>query len=421
VPEAGRGSLPQVIGSEPWRAGPINCVALKGEIDMAMNQNAAVVGVFQDRAQAERAVDDLKRAGFNDEQIGFVARDGSGDAGATETTNTGEGTPGGGAVGGAVGGGILGGILGAAAALLIPGIGPIVAGGILAAALGGAAIGAVAGGLIGALTDMGVPEEEAQYYDQEFRSGRTIVTVQAGNRREEAMDILRRDGAYDASNRGADMTAYDTTTAGNAGAYDTAAGGAVAYDTTRNAGAYDTTAGNAGTYNTETTTQTTTQNRAGMSNTGVDTDQGNQRIELREEQLTPTKQAVQAGEVQVNKVVREEQQQVPVTLRHEEVRVERHAVDQPLQAGDIGDIKDETINVPIYEEQAQLQKQGRVREEVTLHKDQVEEQQTLTGTTRREELDVDSTGDARIRGDENIDAGMQQNYDQTQRNQQNQP
>jgi hypothetical protein len=100
-----------------------------------------------------------------------------------------------------VGGGVVGGLLGAAAALLIPGLGPALAGGILAVTLGGAALGAVAGSFAGALTGFGVPEEEAMYYQNELEMGRTIITVKAPERYQEALEILRQDGAYDATAR----------------------------------------------------------------------------------------------------------------------------------------------------------------------------------------------------------------------------
>jgi hypothetical protein len=69
------------------------------------------------------------------------------------------------------------------AGLAIPGIGPILAAGPIAAALGGAlggaGLGAAAGGLIGALTDMGVPEHEARHYEDAVRQGKTLVTVRS--------------------------------------------------------------------------------------------------------------------------------------------------------------------------------------------------------------------------------------------------
>src|SRR5919112_1431901 len=78
-------------------------------------------------------------------------------------------------------------------ALAIPGIGPVVAGGALASAFGigggtavaGAGIGAAAGGLVGALTGLGFSHEEASYYDEGVRGGRTLVTVHEGDDYEE--------------------------------------------------------------------------------------------------------------------------------------------------------------------------------------------------------------------------------------------
>ncbi len=62
-------------------------------------------------------------------------------------------------------------------ALLIPGIGPIVAAGALATTLGGAALGAAAGGLLGALVGLGIPEEDAQGYEESVRQGSILLTV----------------------------------------------------------------------------------------------------------------------------------------------------------------------------------------------------------------------------------------------------
>ena len=111
-----------------------------------------------------------------------------------------------GAVTGAVGGGILGGLAGlliGIGALVIPGIGPVIAGGALATAFGtavgtavaGAGLGAAAGGIVGALVGMGVPEEEARYFESGFRSGRILVSVRSEGRVMEALDILERNGA----------------------------------------------------------------------------------------------------------------------------------------------------------------------------------------------------------------------------------
>jgi len=133
------------------------------------------------------------------------------------------------------------------------------------------------------------------------------------------------------------------------------------------------------------------------------------RVPLREEQLTANKQSVQAGEVQLNKVVHEKEQQIPVNLRHEEVVVHREAVDRPLGEGEIGDMQEDVIRVPVYEEQAELQKQARVRDEVTLDKEVREHQQTLSGTARHEHLEVQPGGDVQVQGDTGTNANR--NFD----------
>jgi hypothetical protein len=164
---------------------------------MAVIGHATVVGVFHDREAARKAVEELRRAGFREDQIGVVSRD------VAATTMTGEAYGSGtssaweeGAATGAAAGAGVGALwaLGIAAGVLPP-LGPVIAGGLLASVLASAAGGAAVAGVVGALIGLGIPEEEAKYYDNEFQSGRTLVTVQAPGRYEEADEILRRHGA----------------------------------------------------------------------------------------------------------------------------------------------------------------------------------------------------------------------------------
>ena len=154
-----------------------------------------VVGLFRNQTDAERGIQRLKQSGFNENQIGVALRDRSQQKELAEGTGTQVAE---GAATGAISGGVLGGVIGLLAgvgALAIPGVGPIIAGGTLASTLAGAGIGAAAGGLLGALVGMGIPEEDAKHFDEGFRAGGTLVTVNAGNRADEARICLFESGA----------------------------------------------------------------------------------------------------------------------------------------------------------------------------------------------------------------------------------
>ncbi len=82
---------------------------------------------------------------------------------------------GGAAVGAGLGG--LAGLVAGLAALAVPGVGPIIAAGPLAAVLGGVVAGSTTGGIIGALSTIGVPDEYARKYAAAIEQGQTLVSV----------------------------------------------------------------------------------------------------------------------------------------------------------------------------------------------------------------------------------------------------
>jgi hypothetical protein len=167
---------------------------------MATTQRTTLVAAFPDRLKAEHAVDELERAGFPADDVGYAIRGSDAVQGGMITDTQGAKDRKGAVTGMATGAG-LGAVLGAAAALLIPGVGPVVAGGVLAMAFGGAVAGTAVGGIFGAMTGLGVSEDEARFYEREFQSGRAIVAVKAGARAADAAAILRKHGGYDLQNR----------------------------------------------------------------------------------------------------------------------------------------------------------------------------------------------------------------------------
>lgn len=148
--------------------------------------NKRIVGVFAAEYEASRAIEELKRQGCRTEDISIIARNNeSADTLRDESgTQAPERIATGAATGGLLGG--LTGLLMGIGALAIPGIGPIIAAGPLAATLAGAAIGASSGGLVGGLIGLGIPEEEAKRYDNYVGEGHILVMVDVeGERKEE--------------------------------------------------------------------------------------------------------------------------------------------------------------------------------------------------------------------------------------------
>ncbi|MGH7490138.1 MAG: hypothetical protein ACREMY_31705, partial [bacterium] len=162
---------------------------------------ANVIGIFDNSPQAHAAVEQMVNAGIDREQISLVRRDADHEKIQDDTTKPAGGVGKGAGVGAALGG--VGGLIAGIAGLAIPGIGRIQAARPIAAAIGGAlagaGLGAAAGGLIGALTDMGVPEDEAKHYEDQVRQGKVLVTVRADNDNEadRASNIMDVQGAVD--------------------------------------------------------------------------------------------------------------------------------------------------------------------------------------------------------------------------------
>ena len=169
-----------------------------------------IVGSFDSFEEAQEVFRDLQQCGFSRDDVSIIGNNATGQF----ASRTGDLPPdgpatlsdtGSGAATGAAAGGVLGGAAGLVVGLMglaIPGVGPIVAAGPLAAALAGAGVGAVAGGLIGGLTGAGVAEDDAHYYAESVRRGGALVTVRADDSRaEEAARIMRTHGAVDIERR----------------------------------------------------------------------------------------------------------------------------------------------------------------------------------------------------------------------------
>lgn len=330
---------------------------------MAKVQQEVIVGVFADREKAQQAVNQLRAAGFREDQIGVAARDGKKVKGATkvkgEGTKVEEGAVAGLAAGAGVGAlwglGIVAGIL--------PAIGPAIAGGTLAAILSSTAAGAAVATLAGALIGLGIPEEEAEFYEKEFQSGKIIVTVKAGRRTAKAREILSRHGAYDIKSR--EETRSVTTRTG------TLRGRTSKPRTTL------------GTKATRTVTHK----------------EGEKTIPVKEEEIQVKKRPVKTGEVRVRKEVHVEPRTVEVPVTSEEVVIERRPAGRRAAGSNINPAGEE-IHIPVSSEQVHIEKRPVVTEEVTVGKRKVSGTRRVSSSVRKEKVRVEKQGNPKV--DENI-------------------
>ena len=164
-----------------------------------------ISAAFDSQDEAERAVAELRQAGVDTGSLSIIARnrgtttarDGEGEITDEHHSNLLRGILGGGALGAGLG----------VAALAIPGVGPLVAAGAIAASVVpeamavGAAVGAAAGTFNEVLLKHGIDEEDVSYYGDQMKKGGVLVTVNpgAGVDASRARDILTRCGGHTAS------------------------------------------------------------------------------------------------------------------------------------------------------------------------------------------------------------------------------
>jgi uncharacterized protein (TIGR02271 family) len=327
---------------------------------------AAIVGIFAQRSDAQRAVSALRQAGFSENEIGMVSQ--NQDGAIARQDGDGNNAAEGAAIGAATGVGV-GALwaLGIAAGVL-PAIGPAIAGGIFASILTSAAGGAAVGGLVGALVGLGIPEDEAEFYESEVKAGRTIVTVQTDTRRSEAIDIMQKHGA---SMRGAR------------------------------------TDGNGPHFSTQNRVASSESHAYGRTDSLKDTDACNlpsagsrdrdaSTVQLKKEEVHARKESQEAGEVRVRKDVVTEHKTFDVPVTKEEVVIERRPVSHKATSGDMVSSQEE-VRIPLREEQVRVEKDTVVNEEVSIGKRAVTETKHVAADAKREELHVERQGKAVVK------------------------
>ena len=365
-----------------------------------------VVGLFDDRAAAQNAVRELTAEGFRGDEVSLVSKkpDGKGveveyveEDGHKQVEDMAKGA----GTGAAIGAGAA--LLLSLTALSIPGIGPVLAAGPLAALIAGAGVGAAAGGLVSGLTRLGIQDDEAQTYAEGLKRGGTLVTVNADNPRADlAVNVMRRLGAVEIDKRAAEWRE----------------GGWQGFAQTETLRPHVTPDAD------DEATRRVERNPAGR-NSEVTAEHepvrarplaGAQRgeetlfndefavpppevaIPVIAEELEVGKREVERGGVRVQKRVSETPVEEDVTLREERVNVDRRPADYTFHGTESEAFQESIVEIREAYEELILNKKARVVEEVVINKNVEEHTETVRETLRKTEVDVEPLEPGRARG-----------------------
>lgn len=222
------------------------------------------------------------------------------------------------------------------------------------------------GGFWAGLKDLFVPEEDRYTYTEGLSRGGTLLSASVEDAQvHAAMDILEENGSVDLDEREATWrkegwSGYSATSAAGATATGSAASGTGA------------------------TAAGTTAGVAAARGTGE-----TEYIPVVEERLNVGKRVAEHGRVRVRSYAIETPVNEQVSLREENVQVERRPVDRPVTAADEALFAEKTIEATERREEAVISKDARVVEEVGIRKDATQRTETVSDTVRRTEVEVE--------------------------------
>jgi uncharacterized protein (TIGR02271 family) len=214
-------------------------------------------------------------------------------------------------------------------------------------------------GILAGLRNLFVPEEDRSAYAAGIQRGAVLVSAEIDESHiNRAYDILDRDGAVDLDQQQSEWSQSDRTVAGSA-----------AMTSSSMASGID-----------------VPPPPAPMATSGR---VGEEIIPIVEERLRVGKRDVERGRVRVRSYIVETPVEEQVTLRSEHVELERRPVDRELTAADVDLFRERVIEATETAEEAVIAKDVRVKEELVLRKDVVENVETVRDTVRRTEVEVE--------------------------------
>lgn len=218
--------------------------------------------------------------------------------------------------------------------------------------------------LAGRLNECGVPDDDARLFNLAVQRGHTLLMIGEidDDRADTAAEILDRHGAIDLEDI-APMLGQAETAGASGGGAPPMPGGPMRSGTGQKTG------------------------QAANQATGQPTGQKEIREAVVEEQLRVGKREVGRGGVRVFSRMSEQPVHEQVRLREEEIHVERHPVDRPATADDLK-VGQGQVEVRATAEEAVVQKEPHVVEEIIVSKEQRERTEEIRDTLKRKDVEV---------------------------------
>ena len=224
-------------------------------------------------------------------------------------------------------------------------------------------------GFLQSLKELFMPEADQYSYAEGLRRGGYLVSIKTDEANyNKVLDILDRDGAVDMDERESTWRS-EGWTGYQAGAVPMAAAGLASTETAVRAAP-----------------MTTSSQPIGAK--GSLTEASDEMIPVYEESLQVGKREVSHGRLRVRSYVVETAVNEQVSLRTENVHVDRRPVDRAVSATDAM-FQDRVIEVEEFAEEAVVSKQARVVEEISLHKEARDRTETISDTLRHTEVEIE--------------------------------
>jgi uncharacterized protein (TIGR02271 family) len=239
------------------------------------------------------------------------------------------------------------------------------------------------------LADLFAPDEDRHAYAEGVRRGGHLLTARVPDDLEDrAVDVLERHDPVDLDQR-AESWHQEGWTGYQAGAASTGAGATAGAVPSGTAYLAEPGAAEAGAGYTGREERRSDLGAEGLGTTTAATNAaGEEVLQAAEERLRVGKREVGRGGVRVRSYVTERPVEEQVSLRQERVTVERRPVDRPVEAGDAA-FQERTIEATERGEEAVIDKDVRVTEEVALGKDVDTRTETVRDTVRKTEVEVE--------------------------------